>query len=115
MRWLTGVALLVVTTVSIFSVALSRRSDKTLTVGAYGDTRFTDPSNVTATNPRARMELVERIAEERPDAVILSGDVPWRGGAIADYTTFQAETEAWRTLGLRVIPALGNHEFSQCE
>jgi hypothetical protein len=42
----------------------------------YGDTRFTDPSNVTATNPRARGALIARIADERPDAVVISGDVP---------------------------------------
>ena len=38
---------------------------------ACGDTRFTDPSNVTATNPRARNALIARIAEERPDAVVI--------------------------------------------
>ena len=80
----------------------------------YGDTRFTDPSNVTATSPLARAALIARIAEERPDAILISGDLPWHGGEKDDYARFRSETEAWRLRGLRVIPALGNHEFSQC-
>src|SRR5260370_25994047 len=47
-----------------------------LTVITYGDTRFTDPANTTATNPKVRQWLVQRIAEERPDAVLLNGDLP---------------------------------------
>ena len=87
---------------------------RNVTVIAYGDTRFTDPSNVTATSPLARAALVARIADERPDAILVSGDLPWHGGEKDDYARFQSETEAWRSRRLRVIPALGNHEFSQC-
>jgi hypothetical protein len=81
---------------------------------AYGDTRFTDPGNVTATNPLARAALIARIADERPDAIIISGDVPWHGGEKDDYARFRSETDAWRLRRLSVLPALGNHEFSQC-
>jgi acid phosphatase type 7 len=84
------------------------------TVIAYGDMRFTDPSNVTDTSPYARRALVARIVEEQPDAVLLSGDIPYHGGIVADYTQYATETEAWRTANLRVYPALGNHEFSLC-
>jgi hypothetical protein len=86
-----------------------------LVVIAYGDTRFTDSSNVTAANPAARRTLVARIAKERPDAILLSGDLPWRGGVAADYDVFRSETKIWRTEGLRLIPSLGNHEFKDCE
>src|SRR5262245_45823490 len=82
---------------------------------AYGDARFTDPANVTATNPRARAFLIARIAEREPDAVLISGDVPWHGGTVDDYARFRIETLAWRSHHLRVIPALGNHEFSECQ
>ena len=88
---------------------------KPVTVIVYGDTRFTNPGITTAANPRARTALVARIAEESPDAVLISGDLPWHGGALGDYAQFRVETEAWRTRGLRVIPALGNHEFAQCQ
>jgi Calcineurin-like phosphoesterase len=88
---------------------------KPVTVISYGDTRFTDPSNTTATNPTARKALVKRIAEEKPDAILLNGDVPWHGGDQADYAVYRDETEPWRDAHLRVFPALGNHEFAHCE
>ena len=88
---------------------------KPVTLIAYGDMRFTDPANHDATNPAARQALVARIAGERPDAILLNGDVPWHGGEKADYSVYQTETEIWRTNHLRVYPALGNHEFSHCE
>jgi 3',5'-cyclic AMP phosphodiesterase CpdA len=97
----------------IAASGLFAQPEKAVTVIAYGDTRFTDPSNVTATSPLARAALIARIAEERPDAILISGDVPWHGGEKDDYTRFRSETEVWRSRGLRVIPALGNHEFSQ--
>jgi hypothetical protein len=86
-----------------------------LTIIAYGDMRFTDPSNVKATSPAVRQALVARIAEENPDAVLLNGDVPWHGGNEDDYSVFRAETQVWRDSYLRVYPALGNHEFAECE
>ena len=96
-------------------VGAVRSAPRAVTLITYGDMRFTDPSNVTATNPSARKALVARITAERPDAILLNGDVPWHGGTTADYDEFGAETETWRTLNLRVLPALGNHEFSGCE
>ena len=86
-----------------------------VTIIAYGDMRFTDPNNVTATSPSVRQALVVRIATEHPDAVLLNGDVPLRGGDEADYSVFKAETKAWRDAHLRIYPALGNHEFALCE
>jgi hypothetical protein len=81
------------------------------TLIAYGDMRFTDPKNTKVTNPVARRALVARIAAEKPDALLLSGDVPFSGAAANDYAVFREETAAWRTAGLRVFPALGNHEL----
>jgi hypothetical protein len=86
-----------------------------VTVIAYGDIRFTDPSNITATSPAARKALIARIAEEQPDAVLVTGDVPWHGGNPDDYSVYAEETRAWRDAHLRIFPALGNHEFSHCE
>ncbi len=97
-----------------FRVA-DRDLHRPVTIIAYGDMRFTDESNVTATNPSVRQALVARVAEENPDAVLLNGDVPWHGGNEADYSVYGAETKAWRDAHLRVFPALGNHEFAECE
>jgi len=78
---------------------------------AYGDMRFTDPGNTRDTNPVARRALVARVAEEKPDVLLLSGDVPLSGGAANDYAVYREETAAWRAAGLKVYPAMGNHEL----
>jgi hypothetical protein len=78
---------------------------------AYGDIRFTNPAEKAATNPRVRRWLVERIASEKPDALLISGDLPWHGANQNDYAVFHEETKSWRDAKLRVYPALGNHEL----
>ena len=103
------------TTVVLALGAVCVQSKSSVTVIVYGDPRFTDPANVTATNPRARDALVARIAEEQPDAVLITGDLPWHGGVVEDYARFRSETEAWQGRRIRILPALGNHEFSRCE
>jgi hypothetical protein len=83
-----------------------------LTVIAYGDQRFHDVSNTTVADPKSRLALVKKIAEEKPDAITMSGDVPYKGTDPADYENYRAETKPWRDAHLRVYPALGNHEVS---
>lgn len=78
---------------------------------AYGDMRFTDPNNHTATHPVIRKWLVEKLAEEGPDAIFLNGDVPLAGDVPNDYAVYRTESEPWRAAHLRVYPTLGNHEF----
>jgi calcineurin-like phosphoesterase family protein len=84
---------------------------RNLSIIVYGDMRFTDPTDTKDANPDARRALVAKIAEEHPDALILTGDVPFRGTFAADYDEYRLETAAWRRENLRVYPALGNHEF----
>ncbi|HEY6291402.1 MAG TPA: metallophosphoesterase [Terriglobia bacterium] len=91
-----------------------RQLSHPLRIVVYGDMRFTSApqkSEDNPTNPKVRRWLVEKIAAEKPDAVLLSGDVPWRGGEASDYDVYRAETKIWRDAHLRVYPALGNHEF----
>jgi hypothetical protein len=83
-----------------------------LTIILYGDTRFTDPRETQAVNPKIRRWLVEKIASEKPDAVLISGDLPWRGGHAEDYAVYRSETRSWRDAHLHIYPVLGNHEFS---
>lgn len=78
---------------------------------AYGDMRFTDPANREASNARARRELVQRIGWEKPDLLVLSGDVPYEGGNPEDWDVYRRETGIWRREGLRIFPTLGNHEL----
>jgi hypothetical protein len=80
----------------------------------YGDMRFTDPGETKASFPGPRRSLVAQIGREKPDAVFLTGDVPWHGGNRRDYEVFAQETVSWRSEQLRVYPVLGNHEFKGC-
>jgi hypothetical protein len=96
----------------LFTVKISG-SATPLTVIDYGDMRFTDPAEKKATNPKVRQWLVDKIASERPTALLLSGDVPWHGGVANDYAEFRRETGPWRDAQIHVYPALGNHEMSQ--
>lgn len=82
------------------------------TVIGYGDTRFTDPADTKDTNPTVRRWLVNQIAAEHPDALLISGDLPYKGAEANDYAVFKSETEIWRTNHLHVYPALGNHELN---
>jgi hypothetical protein len=50
----------------------------------YGDTRFTDPTETKASFPGPRRTLVAQIGREKPDAVFITGDVPWHGGNMRD-------------------------------
>jgi hypothetical protein len=77
---------------------------------AYGDSRFTDPANVSDTNPKVREYLVEQVAEEKPLAVFLTGDTPFTGADPADWKVFQQETTAWKAEHIHVFPTTGNHE-----
>ena len=83
-----------------------------VTVIAYGDQRFHDHLNFLIANPKARVALVKKIAQEKPDAVQMSGDVPFKGTDPDDYLEFANETKPWRDAHLRIYPALGNHELS---
>ena len=80
----------------------------------YGDMRFTGLGETKASLPGPRRSLVARIGREQPDAVFLTGDVPWHGGNKDDYQVFAQETATWRSEQLRVYPVLGNHEFKGC-
>ena len=84
---------------------------KATSVIVFGDQRFTDPANTKVTNPKARQWLVGKIAQESPDAVLMSGDVPYSGDVVNDYEVYKAESQPWREKHINVYPALGNHEF----
>ena len=91
-----------------------------LRILVYGDVRFTDPHETLATNPTVRRWIINQMVVEKPDAILVSGDVPWRGAVAGDYDVYRSETQVWRDAHLRIIPALGNHELlggwseSQC-
>lgn len=97
-------------TVALLLATFTALGQRTVVI-AYGDMRFTDPSETKATNPKVRRWLVDKVALEKPTAIVISGDVPYVGERAADYAQFDAETTAWRTAKIPVFPALGNHEM----
>lgn len=78
---------------------------------AYGDMRFTDPSVTRGTNPRVRQWLVNKVGLERPQVLLLTGDMPFIGEKTADWEEYQRETAPWRAQGFPVFPTIGNHEM----
>jgi hypothetical protein len=71
-----------------------------LKIIAYGDQRFhdpKDPKNPSIADPVMRLALVNKIAEEKPDAVMMSGDVPYNGNNPADYDNYVTETAPCRS------------------
>ena len=76
----------------------------------YGDMRFTDPSVTSGTNPRVRKWLAERIGQERPEVLLLTGDMPYVGSRDADWKQFRDETASWRANNTLQLPTIGNHE-----
>ena len=73
----------------------------------YGDMRFTDPSVKIGTNPRIRKWLAQRIAEESPEVLLLTGDMPYIGSNDADWQVFRDETAAWRKNQILQFPTSG--------
>jgi len=88
---------------------------KKLHLIAYGDIRFMDTREKDASHPAERQAIVAKIAEEKPDALLISGDIPYRGAFKMDWEVMHAETKIWRDEKLRIYPALGNHELARGE
>lgn len=78
---------------------------------AFGDTRFTDPSNTAAANAAARQALVSAIAKSRPAFVSIGGDIVYNGSEAEDWRVWDAETRRWRDKKIWVYPAIGNHDL----
>ena len=82
---------------------------------AYGDTRFTDPRNVNASNAAIRKALVQAIADAHPAFVSIGGDITLRGDDVNDWKTWSTETAIWAQNNIPVYPALGNHDLGSNE
>jgi hypothetical protein len=78
---------------------------------AYGDTRFHDPNDFEAANPKVRAALVEAIAEANPAFICFTGDIVYNGYDKDDWSVWDKETRIWREQKIPVYPAIGNHEL----
>ena len=84
-----------------------------LTLVVYGDTRFSRRGG-DIVNPYARRELVQKIADENPAAILIGGDLVYEGRNPDDYDVYRTETAEWTSHRIPVFAALGNHEFRGC-
>jgi acid phosphatase type 7 len=57
-----------------------------------------------------RKWLAQKVAEEKPDVLLLTGDMPFHGSDPADWKVYSQETAAWTQERLRIYPTIGNHE-----
>jgi hypothetical protein len=81
-----------------------------LRIVVYGDMRFTDPANTSDTHPGARKWLAQKVGEEKPDLLLLTGDMPFHGSDADDWKVYFQETALWTQERLRIYPTIGNHE-----
>jgi acid phosphatase type 7 len=96
---------------AISSIAFSTKNPGALDFIAYGDIRFTDPADRHNTNPRARQALVDRIAREKPELLLMTGDVVLTGDHADDWQVYDRESKPLHDAGITIFPAIGNHDL----
>ena len=74
----------------------------------YGDLRMTDPSNIKDTDPVRRTALINKIADEQPAFVAITGDLVLTGSNSMDWAEWDRETKPWS--GIQLFPIIGNHD-----
>ena len=68
----------------------------------FGDTRFTNPADNLNSNAAARRAVVDRIADEKPQFLVLNGDLVFNGDNAGDWVVYDRETEKLRSSAGRV-------------
>src|SRR3954451_11369159 len=76
---------------------------------AYGDMRFADPGDHNAGDEARREALIDKIADERPAFVVISGDLVVSGDE-KNWKFWDRATQVWREQKIPVVPTLGNHD-----
>ena len=99
------------TTAQIQPVELHAEAKTPFRFIVYGDTRFTDPTDIRASSAAIRRALVQKIAEANPAFISIGGDISYNGDDSNDWKVWDAETEVWRQRRITIYPALGNHDL----
>jgi 3',5'-cyclic AMP phosphodiesterase CpdA len=76
---------------------------------AYGDMRFADPGDHNAGDEGRRVALIDKIADERPAFVVISGDFVVSGDE-KNWRFWDKDTQIWREQKIPVLPTFGNHD-----
>jgi len=79
---------------------------------AYGDMRYAERARygIVIANAKARQQVVDQIASESPAFLVIAGDFVFRGFHAEDWTFFDRAIKPVRDHGIRIFPAIGNHE-----
>ena len=92
-------------------VSLDAGVKSSFSFDAYGDIRFMSPANTRDSDPVRRKLIVEKIAEDKPAFLLISGDLVANGGDASQWKVFDSETAPLREAGIKIYPALGNHDL----
>lgn len=76
---------------------------------AYGDMRFADPGDHNAGDEARREALINKIADENPAFVVISGDLVVSGDE-KNWNFWDKHTQIWREQKIPVLPTFGNHD-----
>jgi acid phosphatase type 7 len=103
--------------VLLFATAAMAQQPPALSIGvsapfkfvAYGDMRFADPGDRNAGDEARREALIEKVADEKPAFVAISGDLVVSGEE-KNWRFWDKNTQIWREQKIPVLPALGNHD-----
>jgi hypothetical protein len=77
----------------------------------YGDIRFMETSNTRDSDPVRRKILVQKIADEKPAFLLITGDLVANGGVPQQWSVFDQETAPLHAAKVKFYPALGNHDL----
>jgi len=78
---------------------------------ALGDTRFHDPLDAQPSNAAVREAMVAAVDRLQPSFISIGGDIVYDGENFRDWEVWDSETTLWRSHGIPVYPAIGNHEL----
>ena len=62
-------------------------------------------------NERETERIFRLVLAERPEFVVLLGDLVFRGSSARDWERFDALLAPWLEAGIEVLPILGNHDY----
>jgi len=93
------------------SITFSTNNPGSLDFIVYGDIRFTDPSDRRNTNPKVRQALVDRIAREKPELIVMTGDIVLTGDHADDWKVYEKESKPLHDAGIAIFPTIGNHDL----
>lgn len=92
-------------------VALNAGVKVPFSFDAYGDIRFMNPADHKDSDPVRRKLIVDKIAQDKPSFLLISGDLVANGGNPDQWKVFDQETAPIRNAGIKIYPALGNHDL----